>query len=191
MTTLIRNLSNKLNINTILKSLVILLVFCFAANDSFAQYQLPTKYRIKKAPKYIYNKPIQITKPACPDLKAMPIQFTVLSRPTAYTARVKITAIVKNVGGADYISGSNQQGMQLYVGSHLVKNVPFTNLAKGQTKTITYYMTFSTSNEFPPMIKLYISYDPDIAMDGNPKNDECTYSNNQSSRDSREIGGLL
>ncbi|MGB1241007.1 MAG: hypothetical protein ACPG49_00700 [Chitinophagales bacterium] len=187
----IKNSCKNLKINTIVKSLFILLVFCFAANESFAQYRLPMKhkiskkYQVKQTPKYNFNKP------ACPDLKAMPIQFTVLSRPTAYTAKVKITAIVKNIGGADYISGRNQQGMQLYVGSTLVKNMPFTNLAKGQTKTITYYMTFSIANEFPPMIKFYISYDPDIAMDGNTKNDECTYSNNQSSRDSREIGGLL
>ncbi len=182
---------SKFSINNILKVLAIVLVFCFATNSSFAQYQLPSKYQIKKAPTYKYNKPIYIPQPSCPDLKAMPIEFTVLSRPTAYTARVRVTATIKNIGGADYISGSNQQGIQLYIGSRIVRNVPFSNLAKGQTRTVTYDMTFSTSDEFPPTIKLYISYDPDIAIDGNPKNDECTYSNNQSSRDSREIGGLL
>lgn len=182
---------SKININSILKTLALILVLCFAANDSYAQYQLPSKYQIKKTPRYTFKKPIQITKPACPDLKAMPIEFQVLSRPTAYTARVRVTATVKNIGGADYVSGSNQQGIQLYVGQTLVKNVPFSNLAKGQTRTITYDMTYHTSNEFPPVIKLYISYDPDIKLDGNPQNDECSYTNNQSSRSSTEIGGLL
>ncbi|MEZ4886444.1 MAG: hypothetical protein R3E32_17035 [Chitinophagales bacterium] len=191
MTTSISNFRIHTSINNILKSLVILLVFCFAANSSFAQYQLPQKYQIKKAPTYQLKKPIHIPQPSCPDLKAMPIQFQILSRPTPYTARVRVTATIKNIGGTDYISGSNQQSMQLYIGSTPVKNEGFANLAKGTTRTITYDMTYSTSNEFPPMIKLFISYDPDIAIDGNPKNDECTYSNNQSSRDSSEIGGML
>ena len=67
---------SKININSILKTIALILVFCFAANDSYAQYQLPSKYQIKKTPKYTFNKPIQIYKPSCPDLKAMPIEFS-------------------------------------------------------------------------------------------------------------------
>ncbi len=193
MTKQINNFNSNLNINSIFKSFIILFVFCFAAsNNSFAQFQIPQKSRTatKYAKKYQFNKNIKIPTRTCPDLKAMPIQFTIVSR-TAQTARVRIIAMVKNVGNQNYVSGSNQQSLQLYIGSTIVKNLPFQNLAKGASRTTTFYMNYHFSEEFPTTIKSCVSYDPDIAMDGNTQNDECTYSNNSSSRSTTEIGGIL
>lgn len=191
---MINQISNfSINTNNILKSFLILFVFCFAAsNNSFAQFRtlqkdrFPAKYT-KKSP---INKNFKTPVRTCPDLKAMPIQFTIVSR-TAHTARVRITAKVKNIGNQNYVSGSNQQSLQLYVGSTIVKNLPFQNLAKGASRTTTFYMNYHFSEEFPTTIKSYVSYDPDIAMDGNTQNDECNYSNNSSSRSTAEIGGIL
>jgi len=181
------------NIHNILKSFVILFVLCFvASSNSFAQFQIPQKNRTfaKYTKKNKFNKRIKTPVSICLDLKAMPIQFTIVSR-TAYTARVRITATVKNIGIQDYVSGSNQQCLQRYVGRTIVANVPFQNLAQGASHTATHYMTYSFSEEFPTIIKPYVSYAPDIAVDGNTQNDECTYSNNISNRSSSEIGGFL
>ncbi|MGB1242515.1 MAG: CARDB domain-containing protein [Chitinophagales bacterium] len=187
------NQISNFSINSILKSFLILFVFCFAAsNDSFAQFKFSQKNRVpaKYSKKYQINKNFKTPVRTCPDLKAMPIQFTIVSR-TAHTARVRITAKVKNIGNQNYVSSSNQQSLQLYIGSTIVKNLPFQNLAKGTSRTTTFYMSYHFSEEFPTTIKSYVSYDPDIAVDGNTQNDECTYNNNSSSRSTTEIGGIL
>ncbi len=136
-------------------------------------------------------KKIPSIKPTCPDLAVMPIQFHIVRKTSRFNAIVRITAVVKNIGGQDYISGSNQQSIYLYVGRELKRNIGFERLAVGATRTVTYDINFSLSNEFPPMIEALISQDPDIGMDGNKKNDECKTSNNSQQRSSHEIRELF
>lgn len=71
----------------------------------------------------------------------------------------------------------------------------FTSLASGATTTVHFQRAWDASSpaegEFPPTYKLVISYDPDIFIDGNPKNDDCTQRNNQLVRSGQAINELF
>lgn len=196
MTTSINQFGINFNAINILKSFLLVCIFCLMSADSFAQFKrtipnanhrIPSKY----TKKYKFNKKIPVIKPNCPDLAVMPIQFRIVRKTSEFNAIVRVTAVVKNIGGQDYISGRNQQRIHLYVGRDLKRNIGFERLAVGATRTVVYDINFSLSNEFPPMIEALISQDPDIGMDGNKKNDECKTSNNSQERSSHEMRELF
>ncbi|HEX9625876.1 MAG TPA: hypothetical protein VGA00_02935 [Acidiferrobacterales bacterium] len=130
----------------------------------------------------------------CPDPAAQRIDFRIVSRTSQFAGSVEIVGVVKNVGAA-YESRPNQQMMHLYEDSRLVKYQAFHNLAPGQEVTIRYSRTWNSSSpaegEFPPTYKLVIVYDPDITLDGNPKNDDCAGSNNMRTRSGTGINALF
>ncbi len=137
---------------------------------------------------------------ACPDPSASSIDFALVSRATRFTGRVRVTGTVKNVGGAPYVSGANQQLALLYeipLGGRprLVAQRAFQNLAPNEVATVTFDRDWNASSpaegEFPPNYRLVISYDPDILLDSNPKNDDCGASNNTRERSSSPVNALF
>ena len=116
------------------------------------------------------------------DLAAHSISMQVLERTSRFAGRVRITGTVKNVGTLAYRSRAGQQSAYLYAGRRLVARKAFANLAPGQTVSVSFVTTLSTTNEFPVDWKLVIAFDPDIAIDGNPHNDDQRRSNNSKTR---------
>jgi hypothetical protein len=133
--------------------------------------------------------------PQCPDPAAQRIDFSIVSRTSQFRGRVRIVGVVKNVGLAAYESGPNQQSAQLYADGKFLVQQAFQNLAPSQEVTVTYERNWDASSpaegEFPPTYKLLIVYDPDIRLDGNPKNDECTSANNKKERSGADINALF
>ena len=131
----------------------------------------------------------------CPDPAAHRIDFSIVQRTSQFAGRVKIVGVVKNVGQAAYESGPNQQDMYIYENNRLVARQPFHNLAPGQEVTVQHERAWNSSSpaegEFPPAYKLAVSYDPDIYIDGNPKNNDCRSANNQKERSGADINALF
>lgn len=129
------------------------------------------------------------------DPAAQRIDFEVLSRTTQFRGRVRVTATVKNVGHLDYVSRSGQQTALLYSDRTLVARRDFVNLAVGQAFTFSYDRNWDSSSpsegEFPPQYRLIVTYDPDIYLDSNPRNDDCSNANNDRTRSGADINGML
>jgi hypothetical protein len=133
--------------------------------------------------------------PRPPDPAVQPIGFQIVSCKSRYTARIRITGVITNRGGP-FESRSGQQSVVLYEGQRqLVAKKPFQNLAPGASVNVVYERDWNSSSpsegEFPPTYKLIISYDPDIRMDGNTKNDDTVSANNSTERSGREINDLI
>ncbi len=107
--------------------------------------------------------------------------------PTRGTA--KIVAVVKNVGTDVYNSRPGQQNVQIFempLGgtAGLAKKVcDFGTLNVGSEYRCEFSRPWDSASrgegEFPPNYKAMIVYDPDIRLDGNPKNDDINSKNNQ------------
>ncbi len=141
-----------------------------------------------------------IPPPKCPDPAVQRIDFAIVSKTSQFSGKVRITGVIKNVGLEPYISGPNQQAVYLYEGpmggkANLVATKKFQNLNPGQEVKVIYERNWHASSpaegEFPPSYRVLISYDPDIRMDGNPKNDDCNINNNQMERSGTEINALF
>jgi hypothetical protein len=98
--------------------------------------------------------------------------------------RLQIIGVVKNIGGKNFRSNSNQQNIQLWENyssenKKMVKQIPFTNLnSNEETKIIYERAAFKPGNEFPPDYQIFIVYDPDIFIDNNINNDDANLNNN-------------
>lgn len=109
------------------------------------------------------------------------LQVGILSRNPGhrFSGRIQAKAVLKNVGSADYVTRPNQQTVQIYHGRRLLTNAPFGNLRAGQVKIITAQLPWNAAGEFQQGLKALIAYDPDIRLDGNPRNDDCNMGDNQ------------
>jgi hypothetical protein len=133
--------------------------------------------------------------PSCPDPLADSIQLRLLSQTTPFQGRVRITGIVRN-DGAVFDSNAGQQSAALYeevpgVGSRRVSLREFEDLAPGESISLSYEREWDTAIEFQPSYRLEISYDPDIFIDGNPRNDDCDQDNNQLERSGEDVNALF
>ncbi len=135
----------------------------------------------------------------CPDPAVESIEFAITRRDTAFRGRVRIRANVTNLGGA-YRSSAGQQSIVLEevpLGGRgrVVAQQPFVNLDAGEEITVTWYRDWNASSpaegEFPPTYRAYLSYDPDISIDGNDANDDCGRSNNVLERSGTGINDLF
>lgn len=146
-------------------------------------------------PNLLQKKNISTLTRMCTDPAARSIDFRIVRRTSQFTGRVEITGTIKNIGKAAYETRPNQQSVHLYEGSTLVKQQAFGNLSPGQTVTIRYQRNWNSSSpaegEFPPTYKLLIVYDPDIFIDGNPKNEDCVSANNTKERSGSDINALF
>lgn len=129
------------------------------------------------------------------DPAAAKIDFAIVSRTTQFRGRVRVTATVKNVGRRDFISRVGQQTALLYSDSTLVARRDFVNLAVGQAFTFSYERQWDSSSpaegEFPPNYRVVLTYDPDIYIDGNTQNDDCSNANNNRVRSGAGINDLF
>ena len=114
------------------------------------------------------------------------IDITVL---TADPARIRVTGVVENKGGGTFDSSAGQQSVQLYQGLDTtpLATQTFEDLAPGATVSVTHEMDWSRSTEFPPTLRVVIAYDPDIFIDGNDNNDDCSTSDNVMEKTGSEI----
>jgi len=137
-------------------------------------------------------------KPACPDPAAQ-IEFRLVRRDSQFAGLVAVKASVKNLG-APYVTAPGQQLLSLYEivpGSapRLVASQPFANLASGEVASVTFNRTWNASSpaegEFPPSYRAVISYDPDIRIDGNVKNDDCRATNDSVEQSGTAINALF
>ncbi len=135
----------------------------------------------------------------CPDPAVESIEFAITRRDTAFRGRVRIRANVTNLGGA-FRSGAGQQSIVLEevpLGGRgrVVAQRPFVNLDAGETISVTWYRNWNASSpaegEFPPTYRAYLSYDPDIYIDGNDANDDCGTRNNVLERSGTGINDLF
>jgi hypothetical protein len=125
-----------------------------------------------------------------PDPAVVRFEFSINKdkfHPTRGTAH--ITAVVKNIGDAPYTTTPAQQNIQIFeqplgrASAGPAKKVcTFGNLTVGQEVRCQYDRPWDSSSpgegEFPPNYKAMIVYDPDIGLDGNPKNDDKNAKNN-------------
>ena len=145
------------------------------------------------------DRPIRPIKPpiySCGiDPSAARVDFQILSRTTQFRGRVRVTATVKNVGNRDFISRAGQQTALLYSDRTLIARRDFINLAVGQSFTFSYDRNWDSSSpaegEFPPNYRLIVTYDPDIYIDANPQNDDCSQANNDRTRSGSDINALF
>jgi hypothetical protein len=121
------------------------------------------------------------------------LKVRMLKRLSPYEARIAIIGYVKNIGNKDFKSSPNQQSATLVKkipgvrAPQLLKQRKFTVLPAGKGFTVSYVMNWQTSQEFPPSFELYLNYDPDIRLDGNPQNDDAVSTNNSK----QIVGGKL
>ncbi len=139
----------------------------------------------------------------CPDPAAYEIRFQILSRDPGnrFKGRVRVTGIVKNIGGKAFIAGPNQAKAYLYevpMGSssgRMVAQREIRNLAPGATIQLTYernwYSASPAEGEFPPTYRLQILLDPDIYMDASKDNDDCSQNNNKKERSGSDINNMF
>lgn len=123
------------------------------------------------------------------------IDFSILRKTSTYRGYVRITGTVKNLGRNSFISRPGQQAIYLYEDSRIVARKEFVVMNSGAIETVSFERNWDASSpaegEFPPKYKVMISYDPDIFIDGNDKNDDCTQKNNLLERSGRELNKLF
>ena len=138
-------------------------------------------------------------RPACPDPSARPIRFEIVDPTGPFSARIRVTGIVENEGGP-YVSGRGQQRAVLEevpLGGRptLLRETDFTSLAPGESIALSYERPWDASSpaegEFPPSYRLRIEYEPDIAIDGESRNDDCDPYDNSSERSGSDINDLI
>lgn len=156
----------------------------------------PVNPAIREATQPVLKAPITKTPVGpCPDLAAQAIDFRLVTRKTQFEGMVEIVGIVKNISTAAYESRPGQQSALLYEGTRLVKQQNFQNLMPGQELRLSYTRHWNSSSpaegEFAPTYKLWLSFDPDIRLDGNPKNDDCRATNDRRERSGADINALF
>lgn len=143
---------------------------------------------------------------ACPDPAVVDLKFSIVRRHTQFRGRIRVTAVIKNVGKKPFLSGPNQAKAYLYqLPSGLPPNTPqqgtivaqraITNLPAGASFQLTYEREWNSSSpnegEFPNSYRCMILYDPDIRMDANKNNDDCNNKNNRKERSGTDINDML
>jgi hypothetical protein len=150
-------------------------------------------------------KPGTLTR-ACPDPAAYEIRFRIVRRYSQFRGRIRITGIVKNIGGKAFVAGANQAKAYLYqlpagvpcanaTNGTIVAQKAITNLPAGATLSLSWERDWNSSSpsegEFPHCYRLLITYDPDIYMDASKDNDDCNQNNNKKDRSGTEINDML
>jgi len=165
-------------------------IFTASATLSFAQPPISEKLRKQIQPPVVPQEKLRTPIPPvikeCRDPAAVSLTFQVLSRDRAYPTqgRIRLTGVVKNVGNVAFESDPRQASAQLTEQSPggrpaIRAQQDIANLAPNATITLTYELAWDTAREFPPTFTLLLSYDPDIYLDANKKNDDCNQNNNK------------
>lgn len=131
-----------------------------------------------------------------PNPAVISIDFNLVSQDSDSTGTVEIVGAVENLGSGTFDSSAGQQAVQIWAGQSLTSlsmlaSQSFEDLAPGAQVTVSHEVQWNTSNEFPPIYRVILSYDPDIYIDGNDNNDDCATSDNALQRDGSEINNLF
>jgi len=154
-------------------------LICLISLISFGN--LHAQFNTAKLPSKPIDNSLEIIK-TMTDPAVVNIEFKTIKRSSGNLLR--ITGTVKNKGGKNYISGANQQQVQLWenyssTNRKMVKQLPFNQLLCNQELNIVFERpAFKVSDEFPPDYEVVIVYDPDILMDANQNNDDAVITNN-------------
>lgn len=142
----------------------------------------------------------------CADPAAHELRFDIVRRDSQFKGRIRITGIVKNIGGKAFVSDPKQAGIYLYelpagvppasaTTGKIVAQRQIASLPAGAMMSLTYERNWNSSSpaegEFPNSYRLLITYDPDIYMDANKQNDDCKQGNNKKDRSGTEINDML
>jgi hypothetical protein len=161
---------------------------------------------VVKPPRVVAADGIRPAPRPCPDPAALKILFTIVRRDSQFKGRIRITGVVKNIGGKPFISDPRQAEARLYelppgvpcasaTGGRIVARRAISNLAAGAVLNLSYERNWNSSSpaegEFPNCYRLLITYDPDIYMDENKQNDDCNQGNNKKDRSGTEINDML
>jgi hypothetical protein len=129
--------------------------------------------------------------PGQPNPAAVRIDFSIVEQTSDTTGRVMIVGVIENLGSGMYSSSPGQQNVRLLENTTEVASEDFEVMATGDFVMVSYTRDWDTSNEFPPVYRVAITYDPDIFIDGNSENDDCATSDNAFQRDGGEINALF
>lgn len=129
--------------------------------------------------------------PGQPNPAAVRIDFSLVEQTSDTTGRVRIVGVIENLGSGTFSSSAGQQNVHLLEGTTEVASTDFVMMETGDFVMVTYERDWDTSNEFPPVYRVAITYDPDIFIDGNAANDDCATSDNALERDGAEINSLF
>ena len=153
-----------------------LLASSSAANAQVPQAQIP-------GPKVKPTVPLPVKE--CRDPAAESLTFVILSRDKAHPTRgrINLTGVVKNLGNATFESNPNQARAQLArVPSAgppaMLSATDIAILRAGASIRLGATVDWDTAQEFPPRFVLSLTYDPDIRLDANFRNDDCNTNNN-------------
>jgi len=129
------------------------------------------------------------------------IDLTIVSTTSAFAGRVRITGVLRNVGGAAYNSSPGQQSLALYqdpIGLTSVTPVAiqtFEDVPVGAEVSVSWERDWNSSSpnegEFPPNYRILILYDPDILLDGNTENDDSDLTNNSLTLNGSNVNDLF
>lgn len=147
---------------------------------------------------------------ACPDPAARSIEFTILSRTTARSGRVRIEGVVRNIGREVYQSGpdmrSKAQLWQIGTGApRLVAEKSFDSLLPELVNNRTSAMALASPvvqvqferdwdsrspnlGEFPPTYQLVIAYS---GVGSAARPNDCNMSNNMKLRSGADLNSLF
>lgn len=131
-----------------------------------------------------------------PNPAVVSLDFELIDQTSETTGTIMITGVVENLGTGSFDSSPGQQSVQLYMGQSLtsltlLETEEFEDLVPGGQVTVVHTMEWNTSDEFPPLFQVILSYDPDIYIDGNEDNDDCANSDNALQRDGSDINALF
>lgn len=129
-----------------------------------------------------------------PNPAVIEIRFEViepLSGPDDTTGRVRISAVVRNVGTTTFDTGDDQQSVQLFEDGTMVAEATFNDLPVGAEVIASFDRDWDVTLEFPPTYRGLIVYDPDVFIDGNPLNDDCFLGDNDIQTGSELVNTLL
>jgi hypothetical protein len=156
-----------------------------ASGAVFAQLQAPTV----QPPRPPGTGPLAPLLRNCPDPAVVSIGLSSISSRMDGARRLysfRVVATIRNSGNQNYRSGANQQIATIYrrpLGGGAAVAIGSGNFASlnagGQTTVTSAAQSgWSKSDEFPPGFEARIVYDPDIYLDGNSANDDCSSANN-------------
>lgn len=173
----------------------LMLAFTFGAQAQISVYNPKVKFQPRPAIKTTPKINPKLLQRNCPDLAAVDIRFQKISG-GAHSGNVRITGVIKNVGKQNFVSNPRQMYVLLYEVSltgraRVLARRSVGNIPAGRTFSLSFVKNWYAGNEFPPNYKLCISYDPDIKLDSNPKNDDCNSANNCKTRPGTDIHKLF
>lgn len=143
--------------------------------------------------------PLQLKAVGCPDPAIYDLKPAWPAKNSDGTYSFRLLALTKNVGAVPFESARRQTQITLKEGSRVLLSEPWSSpmaesvvLAPGQGFSAVFLVShWNPSSEFLADFSAELSYDPDIYIDSNPKNDDCGRGNNRKVLTVGEVRRLL